>query len=195
MEPETDPFPILVALWRRAEELGVKVMYQGHQMDDGDGLFVRVGVARIPVVKIGRKGYAEPLDKPNRELGDGSRLSPSRIRREVVVLAHELGHFLSSERTPAGEYARYHEAEVQRDKVCDAVPREGGPGYIKALGAAAQAGLGSKQIELILAEEQRAWDLGRELVAEFWPEAQEHYAAEEKEGLLGHRRRLGVEES
>lgn len=52
MEPETDPFPVLVALWRRAEELGVKVMYQGHQMDDGDGVFVRVGVARTPVVKI-----------------------------------------------------------------------------------------------------------------------------------------------
>jgi len=173
----------------------VKVMYQGLQIDDGDGVFVRVGVARIPVVKIGRRGYASPMDKPSQTLGDGSRLSPSRIRREVVVLAHELGHFISSERTSADEYARYHEAEVQRDEVCDAVPWEGSESdYIKALGEAAQARLDSKQIELILAEEQRAWDFGRELVAKFWPEAQEHYAAEEKEGLLAHRRRLGIEE-
>ena len=145
--------------------------------------------------QIGRRGYAEPWDRPSRELGDGSRLSPSRIRREVVVLAHELGHFLSSERASADEYAQCHEAEVQRDEICDAVPREGrAPSYIKALGVAVQARLDSKQIELILAEEQRAWDFGRELVVEFWPEAQEHYEAEEKEGLLGHRRRLGIEE-
>lgn len=86
-----DVFPMYVALWRKAEALGVGVTYDGSLSDEagrfhpdpsgtGDG---------SPSILMGRPYYQEPSFEPSQLRNAGGQALPAPdLRAEIVTLAH-----------------------------------------------------------------------------------------------------------
>ena len=185
-------------LWRNAEARGVTINYDG-LADDGSGMFHPDPADRgeiRPTITIGRP-YCEHDDQPScgRNPG-GASLPPPDILYETVTLAHEIGHFLSwKERTPRSDWEAYFDAARKRDVAQDAVPESGSKEeFNSSLRVAAQSALAEHEIGLILAEEERAWTIGRELLADLGFDRWDYYAERERRGIHHHRYRLGLDE-
>ena len=198
MAPADDMFSIYRALWERAEKQGALIRYNG-LMADGEGSFYpapgRNGIA-TPTIEIGRP-YYDRIDAPSqsRNASGQEKLPAPDLLCETATLAHEVGHFLSwKERTSPDEYKEYFNAAKVRDMAWDGVPStDDVDAYNDGIRAAAQSVLTSQQIERILAEEQLAWDIGREVLVDLGFDEWTYYARRESDGLYFHRYRLGVE--
>lgn len=189
-------FQIYVALWRRAEELGTRVQYDG-SMEPG-GAFNPDPHDRgedDPLISITRPHYKE-FDVPSRDLNDGGQhLAPPDIIYETITLAHEFGHFLSwKERTPRDAYEAYLVALVTRSRAWEAVPEHDHAAYHDAIRAAARAALTTEQLALIVAEEERAWAIGREALEELGFVRLDLFDERARHGVHVHRYRMGLDE-
>jgi hypothetical protein len=192
-----DVFEVYRALWQSAEQLGATVRYDS-ELEDGAGSFHPDPWNRgesFPRITIGRP-YHEEVDRPTRNRNTGGReaLPPPDLLRETITLAHEFGHFLSWKRSP-DEWNAYFEAAKTRDEAWSQVPRDGSVGeYNNQLRTAAQSRLTRDQMGRIVAEEERAWAIGRGLLADLGFEDLELYAEHERRGLHFHRYRLGIDD-
>ncbi len=137
---------------------------------DGEGSFHPRPFERgdpCPTISIGRP-YYEEFDRPTRDRNASGRkvLPPPDLLRETVTLAHECGHFLSwKDRTPRKEWDAYFIAAKAQDEAWSSVPdHESVNEYNNMLRAAAQAALTKEQMQRIVAEEERAWTIARELL-------------------------------
>jgi hypothetical protein len=194
-----DVFDLYRALWRRLEERGCRIVYDGF-LEDGSGHFhphPHETGQDSPTIAIGRPYYAAEGEWPNRHRNPGGRaLPPPDLLSELVTLAHEAGHFLSwNERTPRNAWQRYFGVAKKRDQIVAEVPKDGSiDEYNDRLRAAVQSSLSAEQIELILAEEELAWRIGRELLERLGFDDFEYYEARTHKGLHNHRYRLGLDE-
>jgi hypothetical protein len=195
----SDVFHQYRALWRLLEESGVVIVYSGG-MPDGSGSFhpdPHESGEDSPLISIGRPYYSSEGEWPNRHRNaGGSSRPPPDLQSELVTLAHEGGHFLSwKDRTPRNDWQRYYAVARARDQVLAQVPKHGSiDEYNDRLRAAVQSSLTAEEIELILAEETRAWQIGRELLERIGFEDFSFYEARTRNGLHNHRYRLGLDE-
>jgi hypothetical protein len=194
----SDTFDIYVALWRRAEQLGARVRYDG-SLADGEGSFhpnPNGEAEPRPTIDLGRPYYRE-IDQPSRLRNDGGYALPAPdLADEVVTLAHECGHFLSwKDRTPRQVWNAYLQATVGRDEVWDAVREDGSlSDESERIRAASKRSLAVEDMTLILEEEQRAWTIGGELLEQVGFTDFASYARRERLGLHFHRYRLGLDD-
>ena len=195
-EGDTD-FEIYVALWRQAEELGARVRYDG--LMESAGTFAPDPYGRgedDPLIAIRRTHYKE-IDVPSRERNDGGRHLPSPdIVGETITLAHECGHFLSwKERTPRNVWAEYTVALGIRHEAWEAVANTGTTAeFNDAIRAAAQAALNTEHLALIIAEEERAWVIGRVLLERLGFIHFGLFDERARHGVHAHRYRMGLDE-
>jgi len=193
-----DIFTIYENLWTHAERLGAKVHYTG-MGEEGAGSFHPNPWDRCepsPAIEIVRR-YYETIDRPTRERNASGRqsLPPPDLLCETVTLAHECGHFLSWRgRTPRDECDAYYRAARLRDEAWARV-EEGSSidDYNDQLRAVAQDALTEEQLQLILAEEERAWTFGRELLLDLGFDKLDYYDERARKGVYYHRCRLGME--
>jgi hypothetical protein len=188
-----------VALWQKAEALGVGVTYDG-SLSDGEGWFhpdpSETGDGS-PSIVIGRPYYQEPSFEPSQLRNVGGQALPTPdLRAEIVTLAHELGHFLSWKGpTSRDRWLTYFEAVKARDQAWSALSYQGSVDQFNEMRrAAAQVALTPTQLGHILEEEELAWVLGRELLEALGFDAVDYYAERMRKGLHFHRYRLGLDD-
>jgi len=175
-------FPSYVALWRRLPIEDLWVHYGpdlygevGAFQHDGQGGFKR------PEIVIVRPHYIDE-DEPSLERSDGK---PVNLQAEMFTFAHEYGHYLSFIGGTTEEiWQEYHRAAVHRDELLNDMPA--GDRIIETLAG----GLSDREKDVIVAEERRAWELGRQFV----PEALlDQYDDAARHGVHCHKYRLGLD--
>lgn len=167
------------AVWADMQSRGATVQYQG-MYPSHLGFFspgepkVGSGAAR-PSINIYRQGYGARTPMFD-------EISADLIERELWTLGHECGHFLWWKRGWDGDVAArdertaYFAAFAHYEALEKGLAAEVGrtlddAEYTRRLGATMRDGLSFGERDLILAEEQRAWDLGRELLGAHGAEA------------------------
>lgn len=159
-------WPIYLALWARAEEVGIYVTYVGIMEEEGtfSPRDDRPGLG--PEIRI-RRPFYETHNKPGRFLNTGEAVD---ILDELCTLAHEFGHYVShigGLRTP--ELASSCDLLFQRRR------REPGVAQTKPLSPA--------QHDLVRQEEARAWTYGRDVLKELGFEQWPAFDARERKAL------------
>jgi hypothetical protein len=97
--------------------------------------------------------------------------------------------------TPRDQWQSYFAAVLLRDNAWSNVQDDcSNTEYNRRRRAATQEALSPRQIQEILEEEQRAWNLGREWLVDLGFEDFAYYAEHERRGLHFHRYRLGIED-
>jgi hypothetical protein len=191
-------FAVYEALWRTVERLGASVIYDG-LLEDGEGRFHPdpLETGEDPTIYIGRSCY-DRIDQPTpfRNRYGCENLPKPDLRCETATLAHECGHFLSWQgRTPREEWNVYFSAARVRDNAWSRVREEGSRSeYNDELRAAARKALTGAELRLIVAEEERAWTIGREILESVGFEDFDYYEERRRRGLHFHRYRLGLED-
>jgi len=166
-----DPFPIYAALWRRAQDEGAIVRYEGTSDNGEAGWFHPTRFPR-PTIVVVRPYYMEPDDEPHRSSNAPSHLPQPCIDDELITLAHEYVHFRShAGKTERVEYERYDSAVKQRDAILEKADAAVPSGFTAQqrwdrLRAAIGEELDERDRQRIVDEEQRAWDIGREALVE-----------------------------
>ncbi|MBE7481535.1 MAG: hypothetical protein HS104_16335 [Polyangiaceae bacterium] len=174
------------------------VRYDG-LAEEGSGSFhpdPRERGEKRPTITIARPFY-EAVNRPTRSRNaGGAHLPPPNLLAETFTLAHECGHFLSwRERAPRDEWTAYYIAAKARDDAWSQLPDDlPPPEYNERLRSSAKEQLTADQIDLILAEEARAWAIGRELLESLGFEDLPAYDERTIRGLHDHRYRLGLDE-
>jgi hypothetical protein len=198
--PRTDEaFSIYEALWRRAENEGAVVRYEGISPYGEAGWFHPTYYPRPTIVLI-RPYYKEPDDEPSRESTAPAPLPQPDIYAEVTTLAHEYGHFVSwSGRTERAEYELYVAAARYRDAIIDEEIKKMPVGLSRQesnerLRTTLHDRLDGDARDRILREEMLAWRIGREVLAELALADFELYDRRTNVGIHNHRYRLGIED-
>jgi len=193
-----DIFDQYQELWRIAEdELGIALFYDG-SIPDGEGWFhhnPHQASEPSPTIRIGRPYYVQdPV--PSRHRCPGSPLPPPDLIREMITLAHEMGHHTSwRERTPRAAWEAYFETVQLYSRVAAAIPlQDTAQEFTNLLRQSLQATLSQNQMQLILNEEATAWEIGREFLERVGFEHLDRYDFHISRGLHYHRYRLGLEE-
>jgi hypothetical protein len=175
----TSHFAAYEALWRRIQSDGVWVHYNGLATHEG-GHFAHDGCGRKkkPEIQITRSFYRMPQDEPTELLNHGQ---PGNVKDELLILAHEYGHYLSWKgETPSEKWNEYHAAAFHRD------------GVVKQVGwDAVRAALSEDEKQLISDEEDLAWRLGRRFIPD---DLHAEYDEKARRGVHNHRYRLGLDE-
>jgi hypothetical protein len=120
MMTDDEVFAAYVALWKKAEGLGARVEYDGLDQDCAGKFFVRPEAGRParPTIHIFRNCYEAKL-KPTRGRSDAAPegMAPPDLCIELIILAHEFGHFVSwQSRTPRDRWLRYDAATERRGR-------------------------------------------------------------------------------
>jgi hypothetical protein len=177
-------FPVYAALWGRLPVEDLWIHYvgptprgeAGYFQHDGQGGFKR------PEIGVLRSHFVEPDDEPSMLRSNGVRVN---LVTEMFTLAHEFGHYLSyAGVTPPETWHAYHRAVVHRDELGDAIDNE------LSRRDRLRKRLSGRERRLIVAEETRAWALGREFIPEPVLAAYERRA---RQGVHFHRYRLGID--
>jgi hypothetical protein len=151
-----------------------------------------------PEIKIHRP-HAEKGDAPTRGRNNGTAFTDVELRTELETFAHEYGHFVSWKgRTSAEDWLCYFEAAKKRSAVSTefqaAVSADtSAVEFCHQLGETMQVKLTADERDMIMREETRAWEFGRELLVELGYEHLDEYDAHANRGLHHHRVRLGIE--
>lgn len=167
-EQDDKVFAIYQALWKRAEDDGVWVHYDGMPTPASGGYHPRDHApAAGPMITISRP-YYEKQDEPTRTRNAGapSTMPPPDILEETITLAHEYGHHRSH--LAGNRTKEYVEAVVQIERYYagDDVPP-----------------LTSEQQRLVREEEERAWSIGRSVLAELGFDLFAAFDSRESNGL------------
>jgi hypothetical protein len=166
---------VLLTLWTRAKADGLQaILYRGALSSREamlEGFFHpfpnRKGVPK-PKIWLFCRNVPHPHDQPH--------TTDPNLRKTVVTLAHETGHFLSWRLASSGATAAWHAyfaAACQRDED----PTK----------------LAAEQKHLIMAEEERAWDLGRPLLIDAGFGEWSAFDEARDTGLRNHRILMGLE--
>lgn len=190
-------------VWNRAAFLGAYVHYDRQLAFSGGD----------------RKGFFHPNEETQqpkihiacvrKRIGTTPKLNdktPEEIVAELHTLAHETGHFLSWRHAWNGDgearaaLAEKRIAAVRFDEVFNETSKttsEELPDqeFARIVNANIQRELTERQRELILAEEERAWTLGRELLVEFGYDGLAAYDTRATFALGGYRDQLGFDRS
>ena len=120
-------------------------------------------------------------------------MTPLELEAELFILAHEAGH-LRSFKTGGEKWRAYFAAALARDKIVAGVDREPPTDFAMRSRAATSAGLSTEQKNLIVEEEQLAWELGKELLRSAGMQDFVKYDESTRLGVHFHRYRLGMDE-
>ena len=197
-----DRFPIYVQLWRRAEQDGAWVHYDGWADHGMAGYFdARVRDGLGPMIAITRPYYIEDAEVPRRESQAPPPLPQPDIERELATLAHEYGHLHSFlGRTPRDEWERYDTIARLRSSVSDELTENMPDGLTAAeanerFRAELGARLGEEACSAIVREETLAWAIGREVLVELGVVDLSFFDERTRIGLHLHRYRLGIDDA
>lgn len=183
-----DLFPAYAALWRRLPAEALWVHYyggsargeSGYFQHDGQGCFKR------PEIGILRPFHIDE-DEPSMARSDGHLVD---LKAEMCTLAHEYGHYLSwADEASRETWRSYQRAAVLRDQLLDAMT---GAHCFNVLTHRdrLRRRLPGQAKRLIVAEETRAWELGRDLIPEG---LRAEYDDDAVHGVHCHRYRLGID--
>lgn len=208
MMSEDELFALYADAWRRAETAGAFVTFHG--MDEPAGYFhanERPGGFASPAIFIARPFAEKDGPMPTRGRGPEApaTMPAPNIEDELITLAHEFGHFTSwaearhqpERRSRWTEYSAIaHKRDAARDQIWEAMPPDLPP---ELKGAAARSGLfialNDDDRARIVEEEEFAWRIGRELLADLGFRDWEAFDARERAGLHYHRYNLGIEDA
>lgn len=196
MMSDDEMFKLYVRAWRAVETAGAFVHYDGcmepagyfHPHEGAEGF-------SHPTIAIRRPYYAGNGRTPThkRNAGAPPQLPPPDIGYELITLAHEYGHLMSWKgRTPRPAWDAYNAVAIKRSEA------EIGIADLASADSARIAlrnALTDDERALILAEEELAWRIGRELLQQVGFHTWDAYEAREREGMHFHRYRLGIEDA
>lgn len=198
-----DYFPVYEALWRRAEAEGASVRF-GVLAYGAAGYFQPPNKDNgpfKPLISIHRPYYQEGQQPSrSRNLGAPAVMPAPDILAELVTLAHEYGHLMSWKgRTRPEEWGLYHAVAIKRDVAWNAAARAL-PKELECLEwnnrmrDAMWTALSEDDRSRIVAEEEFAWAIAREVLEELgfgdWRMFNERCARE----VHNHRYRLGLDD-
>jgi hypothetical protein len=198
-----DAFLVYERLWRRAQDDGIFVRYDGWPDKSLAGYFHPHNdeePERNPEIAIRRPYFIEPDDEPRRESNAPSHHPQPNIEAELFTLAHEYGHACSfAGRTEAAEYKLYEAAAKHRDRVTEDESKRLPSGlsmleWNEQLRRAVYDRLDEDACTRIMREESLAWKIGREVLDELGFTDLAVYDAYATKRLHNHRYRLGIED-
>jgi len=193
-----DYFPMIDALWRKLQALGIHIMYT-RLGGNSAGVFHVNWHAHppVPCIKMHRSHAASPATEPTRVRAATApaHLPPIDHLAELMTLAHEGGHALSYQEDH--DRRKRLEAVVARFNAIwnQELPQlQAKEARNEQLRQEARTGLTDEERTMILDEEARAWDRGRTLLEEQGFDAWQIYAERRRLNLHRWQYRLGIAE-
>lgn len=190
-------FEIYEDLWKHAEQIGRVPSTRGRRAiyvnERGTG---GVSVFR-PEASNGRPEIR--IHNPDRAEDDPTALpvNDAHVLIKLLTLAHESGHATSSHTNADGAWADYRTAIDRRDGIQASVWTRNVAATAEDLARAVVAGivadLAQRDRDLIWAEENRAWDLGKGLLRDRGFADWKSFDARRAVTLRSHAVKLGLE--
>ena len=181
-------FAAYKSLWKTAEDGGnVWVHYVGQDPNGAAGWFKPDGrgIFKKPEIAMVRPYYIEPTTEPSDRRSDGA---PVDLRAEIITLAHEFGHYLSWKESTEEARKSYRAAIDRWDAIKKKLNKNASAEEERKTVVST---LAETEKNLILAEEERAWRLGRPHVPDT---IVGEYERRKTTGLHFYRYRFGLDE-
>jgi hypothetical protein len=200
-----DVFEIYKKVWCRAQADKTVWVHYGYWLEEGLAGYFDPRENRDrpmkPEIAIWRPYPKEPMEEPTRESNAPPDKPQPDLVAELHTLAHEYGHSQSwAGRTPPDEYKLYYAIAKRRDEVVAEEKTKLPKGLSlleinERLRRAVYARLDDDAHRRVIDEEALAWNIGREVLAEFEYPGLATYDAIIENRLHNHRYLLGMEDA
>ena len=194
-----DLFAGYEAAWKRGVDEGCLVAYQDRWPELGGFFKANHADGSQPVINLYRANFKAPRRAASRMLRDDTPVSDEQLWQELITYAHEFGHFMSFNGvTPRDEWLKYIALEFRRSEIDDRVRTNLSGADVNTLNAELRRVMLAEYTpddrQRILAEEQLAWSLGRELLSTLGFTDLAVVDARAQHGLHYYRCRFGTED-